>query len=375
MIKEVPLCLPDITAAEENAVLEVLRSNWLAHGPKNKEFETMFAEYIGVKRALSLNSCTSALFLTILALGITGEVILPSFTFVATANAVLAAGAKPVFADINFETLNMNPEAVTAKIGPQTEAILVVHFGGQACDMDAFTSLAKRRGLALIEDSAETIGGEYHGRKTGSFGTGCFSFFPTKNMTTGEGGMVTTNDQALADRIFALIGHGIKTTTLDRQAGLQPWRRSAAYVGYNFRLTNFQAALGVEQLRRLDRMNEARTRHAEYLSARLAQKAPGLELPVTRPGRKHVWQMYTVKLGANKDRDKFVLALREKGVAASVHFDPPVHRQAYYMANGYGQTGLPVTEEAARRIVTLPMYPALTKADLDFIADTVAGLL
>lgn len=374
-MKEIPLCLPDITAAEEEAVLEVMRSNWLTHGPKNNEFETMFAKYIGVKRALSLNSCTSALFLTILALGIKGEVILPSFTFVATANAVLAAGAKPVFADINFETLNMNPEAVAAKIGPRTEALLIVHFGGQACDMDAFTSLAERRGLALIEDSAETIGGEYHGRKTGSFGTGCFSFFPTKNMTTGEGGMVTTNDEALADRIFALIGHGIKTTTLDRQAGFQSWRRSAALVGYNFRLTNFQAAIGVEQLRRLDRMNEARTRHAEYLSAKLAQKAPALELPVTRPGRKHVWQMYTVKVGADKDRDQFVLALREKGVAASVHFDPPVHQQAYYMAHGYNQTGLPVTEEAARRIVTLPMYPALTQADLDFIADNVARAL
>ena len=374
-MKEIPLCLPDITAAEEDAVLEVLRSNWLTHGPKNNEFETMFAKYIGVKRALSLNSCTSALFLTILALGIKGEVILPRFTFVATANAVLAAGAKPVFADINFETLNMNPEAVAAKIGPRTEALLIVHFGGQACDMDAFTSLAERRGLALIEDSAETIGGEYHGRKTGSFGTGCFSFFPTKNMTTGEGGMVTTNDEALADRIFALIGHGIKTTTQDRQSGLQPWRRSAALVGYNFRLTNFQAAIGVEQLRRLDRMNEARTRHAEYLSAKLAQKAPALELPVTRPGRKHVWQMYTVKVGADKDRDQFVLALREKGVAASVHFDPPVHQQAYYMAHGYNQTGLPVTEEAARRIVTLPMYPALTQADLDFIADNVARAL
>jgi len=371
-LRNIPLCRPDLTEAEKEAVNEVLGSDWLTHGPKNVEFEERFAEYIGVRRAMSINSCSSALFLSLLASEVRGEVILPSFTFVATANAVVAAGARPVFADIDYDTLNMNPDDAAARITPRTEALLVVHFGGQACDMAAFQDLADRHGLALIEDSAETLGGEYHGRKTGSFGTGCFSFFPTKNMTTGEGGMVTTDDTDLADRIFALIGHGIRTTTHDRTASREglPWRRSADWPGFNFRMTNFQAAMGLVQLGRLDRMNAARQAHAEYLTRALSGRT-GIEPPLVRPGRTHVWQMYTIKLSEGLDRDRFVLSLRERGVAASVHFDPPIHRQTWYAAQGYDRAELPVTERASGRIATLPMYPGLTREDLDYIVEAV----
>ncbi|MFH1138373.1 MAG: DegT/DnrJ/EryC1/StrS family aminotransferase [Pseudomonadota bacterium] len=373
-MKEIPLCIPDISRDEEEAVIEVLRSHWLIQGPKNREFEEMFARFIGTRRAISSNSGTSALFLALLALGIKGEVILPSFTFVASANAVLAAGARPVFADIDYPTLNLDPADVEARITPRTEAVMVVHFGGQPADMDEYTRLADRYGLALIEDSAETIGGEYRGRKAGSFGIGCFSFQPTKNITTGEGGMTTTNDPWLADRIATLLGHGLAVSAEARAASPTPWSRSASLVGFNMRLTNFQAALGIVQMKKLDRMNRARQAHAAGLLGRLAG-FPGLDLPVVRPDRTHVWQMFTVKVRDDLDRDRFTRFLRDRGVGASVHFQPPVHLQEYYLANGYGQKDLPRTERAAKNIVTLPMYPGLTESDLDYLAETAGQAL
>ena len=373
-MKEIPLCIPELSREEEEAVIETIRSHWLIQGPKNREFEAMFADYIGVKRAVSCNSGTSALFLALLALGVKGEVILPSFTFAASANAVLAAGCEPVFADINYNDLNMDPADVEHRITPRTEALMVVHFGGQPADMDALTGLADKYGLALIEDSAETIGGEYKGRKAGSFGTGCFSFQPTKNLTTGEGGMTVTNDDRLADRIATLLGHGIEVSSEARAASPTPWHRSVSLVGFNMRLTNFQAAMGVVQMKKLNRMNRDRQTAADGLIRRLSG-LDGLELPATHPERTHVWQMFTVKVKDGLDRDGFVRFLRARGVGASVHFQPPVHLQDYYLTHGYGQTDLPQTERAAQNIITLPMYPGLTEDDLDYMAEVAAKAL
>ena len=366
----IPLCVPDIGEEELQAVQEVLRSGWLTHGPKTGEFEERFAEYIGVKRAVAMNSCTSALFLAIKAQGITGEVILPSFTFVASANAVVTAGAIPVFADIEYDTCNIDPTSTEERITPRTEAIMVVHYGGQSCRMDRIMSIAEKHGLALIEDSAETIGGEFRGRKTGSFGTGCFSFFPTKNITTGEGGMLTTNDEAFADRVKALVGHGIFSNTFQREKAERPWFRAASLAGYNFRMSNILGALGVEQMKRIEQLNEARRRHAAYLSSQLAD-VTGIDLPVETDGCKHVYQMYTIKVKPPVDRNRFVLELREKGIGASVHFDPPVHLQPYYQERYGGNGNLPVTEQVAERIVTLPMFPGLTDEQVEKIAEGV----
>lgn len=358
---------------ESRAIEKVLKSGWLTDGPVNARFEEAFAKYIGVKRALTLNSCTAALQLAIEASQITGEVILPSFTFVASANAVVRAGAIPVFADIEYGTCNIDPVDIARKITPRTQAIMVVHYAGQACPMDKIIKLAAQHNLKIIEDSAETIGGTYKKQKTGSFSVGCFSFFPTKNITTGEGGMLTTNSDAFADKVKALAGHGITKSTYERQLAQDPWHREANYAGYNFRMSSILAAIGVEQLKKLDGLNARRREHAAYLNKRLTFDE--LDLPVELKECRHVYQMYTIKVKKVARRD-FVLGLRKKGVMASVHFTPPVHLQRYY-AQKYKRLirDLPVTENVAGSIVTLPMHPWLTKKELDYMVNSVSKVL
>ena len=363
MSPKVPLCKADIGEEELNAVREVLVSGWLTHGPKNKEFEEAFASYIGVKYAVSLNSCTAALFLALKAHNITGEVILPSFTFSASANAIITAGAVPRFADIDEETCMLDPKSVEALITPKTEAIMMVHFGGQAGPIKEVKELADKHKLLLIEDSAEAIGAEYEGRKTGSFGVGCFSFFPTKNMTTGEGGMLTTNDKKIAETVALLSAHGIPKLVNPPHVGY----RSAVLPGYNFRLSNILAALGAVQLKKLDVMNEKR-RVAATKYNNLLSLIPGIVVPIEKLGRKHVYQMYTVRVAKEK-RNKFVRKLKDAGIEASVHFNPPVHLQDYYKK--IYPANLPVTEKIAEEIVTLPMYPDIEEENIAYVCDII----
>ncbi len=363
---KVPLCVPYIGNDELDAVRKVLESGWLTDGPRTIEFENAFAEYVGVKRAVAVNSCTSALFLSILASGIKGEVIVPSFTFVASANAIVTAGAKPVFADINYETCNIDVEKLKGLISERTEAIMPVHFAGQSCDMRAVMELAEEHGLKVIEDSAETIGGSFDGRMTGSFGLGCFSFYPTKNMATGDGGMVTVQDDDLADRIAMLKAHGILKGAFERERQERPWFRSALEAGYNFRMPDILSAIGLVQLGKVDRMNEMRRKHAKYLNENLP--TGHLDLPYEEKSCRHVYQMYTVKV-KGLSRDRFVSELRKEGIGASVHFDPPVHLQPLYKNIRGGR--LDVTERVSGSIVTLPMYPGLNAEELDFIVGSV----
>lgn len=362
---KIPLSKIYIDNNEINAVEQVLKSGWLTHGPKNEEFEKMFVDYIGVKQAITMNSCTSALQLAINAQGITGEIIVPSFTFVASVNAIITAGARPVFTDIEYDTCNIDALKIEKSISNNTQAIMVVHYGGQSCDMDPILDIARKHKLIVIEDSAETIGGEYKGKKTGSFATACFSFFPTKNITTGEGGMLTTNDDILAEKVRALKGHGILTT-----ASL----RSADYAGYNFRMSNILAAIGVEQLKRIEELNARRREHAAYLTEKLS-KIPEIQTPVERKFNKHVYQMYTIKVGEEINRDEVVKGLRKAGIGASVHFDPPVHLQPFYKKAGHTGKELPVTEKVAKTIITLPMYPQLKIKELDYIINQVQKII
>ncbi len=363
--RDVPLCRPRIGPAERAAVLDVLESGWLAHGPKNHELERQFQELTGAPFAVAMNSCTSALQLAIEARGIRGEVIVPSFTFVASANAVVTAGATPVLVDIDPVTRCADPEAIAAAVGPRSEAVMVVHYGGQMADMEPIAKTCERHGLALIEDSAETIGSFYRGRPQGGFGEGCFSFFPTKNITTGEGGMLTTSDGALHRKARALIGHGIESTTLEREKIERPWLRAATHAGYNFRMSHLLAALGVEQMRRLDELNAGRRR----VAARYLEELVGLErleLPVIADGRTHVWQMFTLLLH-DVNRSELLRRLRSLGVGASVHFDPPVHLQPRYQAAKRGPGGLARTEWVAEHVVSLPIDPGLDDADVDHV--------
>ena len=369
-MREIPLCIPFTGEKEKEIISEVIDSGWYAHGPKNRELEEKFADYLGVKHALTMNSCTSCLHLAVEGLGITGEVIIPSFTFVATANAVITGGAEPVFADIVEDTCCIDPDAVENLISPETEAIMPVHYGGQSADMKRIMEIAEKHGLHVIEDSAETIGGKHHGQMAGTFGVGCFSFYPTKNMTTGEGGLLTTDDDKLAQKIKALLAHGIDKTTYEREDKEKSWYRSASYVGYNFRMSNILAALGVEQLKKLQDMNARRRDLAAEFSSRMADISE-IKLPVEKPENEHVYQMYTIRLAGSLDRDVFVKSLNDKGVGASVHFYPPVHMMPPYRGDRYKRGDLSVTEKVMNEIVTLPLYPQMEEEDVTYLVKAV----
>ena len=363
---KIPLCTPDIGEKELKAAAEVLKSGWLADGPKSKEFEEKFAKYIGTKHAITLNSCTSALFLALKAQGIVGDVIMPSFTFVASANAAVTAGAQPIFADVDYDTCNIDIDKLQEMITPATEAIMPVHYAGQSANMKAIMDIAEDNDLKVIEDSAETIGGTFAGKKTGTFGVGCFSFYPTKNIATGEGGMVTTDDEKLAKDISRLKAHGVDKSAYEREQSERPWYRAATAAGYNFRMPDVLAAIGAVQMEKIDEMNDKRRAHAQYLTKNLVDD--NIDVPVETKDCKHVYQMYTIKV-KGIDRNSFVKALRKEGIGASVHFDPPVHKQPYYLAFRKGT--MDVTEKVAESIVTLPMFPSLTREELDFIIETV----
>ncbi len=367
----IKLCEPDISENDIRLVNEVLKSGWLAHGPFNKKFEEAFADYIGVKYAVTLNSCTSALELAILSQEIKGEVLLPSFTWNASANSIVTSGAKPVFIDIDYDTCNIDIEKLESSISERTEAIMPVHYGGQSCNMQRIMEIAEKNNLKVIEDSAETLGGTWMGRKTGSFGVGCFSFFPTKNLVTGEGGMLTTNDKALADKVKALSAHGVTSHTIDRQNRNMAWYRESSYPGYNYRMSNILAALGFSQLSRIEEMNANRIKVANLYNKRFSEIS-GIIIPSVMTESKHVFQMYTLKFPElnRKLRDELVSQIREAGVEVSVHFTPPVHKQPAYF-DEFGEIDLPITNLVSDTIMTLPMYPKLDFETVNTIADIV----
>jgi perosamine synthetase len=249
-----------------------------------------------------------------------------------------------------------------------------VHYGGQSADMTAIMDIAAQYSLAVIEDSAETIGGTHRGHLTGTFGVGCFSFYPTKNLTTGEGGMLTTDDDQLAAKIKALLAHGIDKSTYERDDQEKSWFRSASRVGYNFRMSNILAAIGVEQLKKLPEMNQKRRELASRLTTALSE-IEEIAAPVEKFGNTHVYQMYTVRVGKGLDRDTFVRGLNQRGVGASIHFYPPVHHMSPYQGEQYRRDELPVTEKVIGEIVTLPMYPQMTDEELDYLIEAVKNTL
>jgi perosamine synthetase len=372
MSDEIPLCRPSISEDEIKAVGDVLRSGWLAHGPFNHKFEELFAKTLRVPHAISMNSCTSALEVALKVAGIKGEVIVPSMTWVATANVVLTTGGTPVFCEVDPATRNVTTETIAACITPKTEAVIVVHFGGQPCAMDDIVALCEKHKLFLIEDSAETLGATWRGRQAGSFTVGCFSFFPTKNITTGEGGMLTCRDGDFAKKARALIAHGVSSTTLAREKVQKPWLRAAEVPGHNFRMPNPLAVLGLSQLQKLDTMNERRTAVAEKYRALLANLP--VKLPKVLDGATHVYQMFTIEV-AETIRDQVVNAMRADHIGASVHFDPPVHLQPLYEAHGWKLGDLPETEGLSRRLITLPMFPDMTDGEVKRVADSLANAL
>jgi dTDP-4-amino-4,6-dideoxygalactose transaminase len=353
----IPISTPLLGAEEKQAVLAVIDSRQLAQGAQVAAFEKAFADVCGVKHAVATSSGTTALQTAILAYGIGpgDEVITTPFTFIASANSIVFAGAKPVFVDIDERTYNMDPCQIEAAITPRTKAILPVHLFGNPCDMEAILDIAARHGLALIEDACQAHGASINGQMVGGFGTGCFSFYPTKNITTAEGGIVTTNDDALADRARLIRNHG------------QRERYYHESLGYNFRMTEIQAAIGLVQVGKLAQFVETRRANARYLN----QHLQGVVMPYEAPGHRHAYHQYTVRVP--KVRDRMVAHLRERGIGTGIYYPVPVHKQAVYQHLGY-RDSLPVTEKACDEVLSLPVHPALSQEDLEHIVEGVNSL-
>jgi perosamine synthetase len=358
-VKMISVAAPQIGDEERQAVLAVLDSGQLAQGPVVEAFEREFAEWCGVEHAIAVNSGTAALHLLMLAHGIKegDEVITTPFTFVASVNVALFVGARPVFVDIEPETYCLDPSKVEAAITTKTRAIMPVDLYGHPSAVGELRAIGERYGLILIEDACQAHGAAIGGAKAGALGVSAsFSFYPTKNMTTGEGGMVTTGDAQIAAKVGILRQHGAAH------------RYHHDVLGYNFRLTDLAAAIGRAQLGKLDRFNAARRRNASILDEGLAGVA-GVVLPRERPGYRHVYHQYTVRIEG--DRDRFQERLRELGVGTAVHYGLPVHRQPLYVGMGYGDVSMPVAEHAAAHVLSLPVHPGLTEVDLDRIVDSV----
>ncbi len=349
------LARPDLGDAELEAIREVFDSGVLTDGPCTAEFERGFAERHHVEYAVAVASGTVALQATFRGLGIGpgDEVIVPSLTFISSATAVNHVGATVVWADVDRETMNIDPADVEAKATRRTKAVLAVHYGGQPADMDELAAVCERHGLMLLEGAAGAHGSSYRGRPVGGIGrAGIFSFAPTKNMTTGEGGMVTTNDGELARRLLLLRNHG----------QVAPYRHET--IGYNWRMTEMQAAIGTVQLGKLDGILDRKRANAAWMTERLSS-VPGITPPVVRPDRDHTYTLYTIK--AERGRERFLLCLLQQGIEAKIYF-PPAHRQEAYRHLG---EKLPVTERLAARIFSIPMHPHLTPEELEDIAAAI----
>ncbi len=351
--------VPAVEEEEIEAVVRVLRSRWLVHGPEVEAFEKEFAEYIGTRYALAVSNGTVALTLILKALDIGpgDEVLVPDYTFIATATSVLMVGAKPVPVDVEWDTFNISIEDVLNKLSPRVKAIIAVHLFGHPADVKALKEIAEDRGIALIEDAAQAHGAEAYGRKVGSFGIAtAFSFYATKNMTTGEGGMVTTDDRRIAERIALLRNHG------------QVARYVHEILGGNFRMTAIQAAIGRIQLRKLDRLNDARRRNASFLT-QLLSNVEGLELPVEKSWAKHVYHLYAVKI-RGIDRDCVRECMLRNGIEVGIHYPVPIHRQPLFQKLGYEEC-CPNAVELSKCELSLPVHPYLTKEDVEFVAQTL----
>ena len=353
----IPMARPLIGDAEVDAVVAVLRSGQLAQGDIVAEFERAFAALCGVEHAIATTSGTTALHLALLAHGIGpgDEIITTPFSFIASANAALFVGARPVFADIDPATFNINPDDVEHRITPRTKAILPVHLYGNPANLDRLLDIAERHELILIEDACQAHGATWNGQSVGSFGTGCFSFYPTKNVTSGEGGIVTTNDAELAERARLLRSHGM------------PQRYYHDILGYNFRLSNIHAAIGLQQLSRIENWTSRRRENATILTELLG----GLDVSFQSvlPQAEPVYHQFTIRIPER--RDEVAECLRARGVGCEVYYPIPIHQQAAYRSIGYSDY-LPEAERAALEVLSLPVHPSLARHELATIALAVS---
>jgi perosamine synthetase len=375
-----PFHLPQIGAGEEEAVLRTLRSGWLTTGSEAQAFEREFAQVIGTRHAIALNSCTAALHLALEAAGVGegDEVIVPTMTFAASAEVVAYLKARPVLVDCEPDTLNMSPDAFERAISPRTRAVMPVHFAGHPCDMDAIGVIARRHRLAIVEDAAHALPARYRGRMIGTVGDmTCFSFYATKTITTGEGGMVTTDDDQAAERIRIMSLHGISKDAWKRYTAEGSWFYEIIRPGYKYNLTDIAAAIGRVQLARNDEFREGR-RQVAWRYDEAFNEMPEIRRPASRHDVDHAWHLYVIQLEDGHldiNRNQFIEALKKEGIGASVHFIP-LHRHPYYRSTfGYQPHDFPVANDAFARTVSLPIYPRMTDSDVDDVIEAVKRIV
>ena len=363
----ISIAKPILSKEEIKAVNKVLISNKIASGEIVKKFEENFAKYIGTKECVMVSNGTVSLDLALKVLDIKNgdEVLVPDFTFISTANCILFQNARPIFVDINEKTFNIDVEDLKEKITSKTKAVVGVHLFGQPFDIKEVKEICRDKKLFLIEDCAQAHGAEYKNKKVGSFGDlSCFSFYATKNMTTGEGGAITTNNKKLAKKLRLLINHG------------QTKKYQHSILGYNYRLTNIQAAMGLCQLKKLDKFNEKRIKNAHYLNKNI--KIEGLTKPYVKQNVKHVFHQYVVKLEENFGlrREEFCEYLRKNEIDCAIHYPSPIHKQPLYRNLGYSDKKVkcPVATEIAKKVLSLPVHPGLKKEDLEYMVKTINKL-
>ncbi len=371
-----PYCLPYWDEKEIEAVTAAIRSNWWSRGPKTGEFEEAFRKFAGAKYAVATNSCTAALHtaLAVRGIGPGDEVITTPMTFCSTANVICHVGAKPVFADVRPDTGCIDPEQVARAVTPRTKAVIPVHYAGQPCDMDAIDEIAEKHGLFVLEDAAHAVYTECRGRKVGSRHTAAFSFYATKNLATGEGGMMTTDDEKLADRARVFISHGMSRGAWNRYAKGGSWRYDVETAGYKYNMTDIQAALGLTQLERLPDMQKKRETYAGLYHGLLSGVRGVRVPPMAHPLGKNAWHLYIIRVKAAEldiGRDEFIEELADYRIGTSVHFIP-VHLHPFYRKQyGTKEGDFPAAESLFNEIISLPLYPSMTEEDVRYVAGAV----
>ena len=371
-----PFNQPDIGEEEIDEVVKTLRSGWITTGPRTKEFERRFAAYVNSRHAIAVNSCTGGLHVALAAAGIGpgDEVVVPTMTFCATANVVVHLGATPIIVDVEPDTLNIDPQCLDAAITRRTKAVIPVHLYGHPCEMDRINDITEAHDVLVIEDAAHAVAAEWRGRRIGSFSLAtAFSFYATKNLTTAEGGMITTDDDDYAERMRILSLHGISRDAWKRYSAEGSWYYEVSVPGFKYNLTDLQAALGLHQLSRLEDMTCRRAKLAGQYRAGLSG-LPEVELPIVRPGIRHAWHLYPIRLRPELltiDRARFIEQLKSEGIGTSVHFIP-LHRHPYYRDRFHFQpSDFPVADAAYERLISLPLYPRMTDSDVSDAIEAV----
>jgi len=376
----IPLAKPTIEENEIEEVVKVLRSGWLTTGPKVAEFEKNMQKYLGCKKAIGLSSCTGGLHIALAALGIKqgDEVIVPTYTFAATAHVVAWLGAKPVLVDVEKDTFNIDPKKIEEAITDKTKAIIPVHFAGHSCDMDKIMAIAEKHNLYIIEDAAHAIGTDYKGKKIGNFSNATvFSFYATKTITTAEGGMIVTNDEELGKKLKRYSYFGVDKDAFNRYADKGNWYYEIIELGYKYNMDNIQGALGIEQLKKLESFIERRRKLANLYTS-LLKKVPGIITPEEKEYTKHSYHLYPILLDIDSlsiTRAEFIDKLKEYKIGSSVHFIP-LHLHSHYQKTyGYKNGDFPTAEYLFEREISLPLYPRMSEEDVKYVAEAIKEII